>query len=81
VIVKKSTKNFSKHVNLTAFQTFLQVVRKLSRLWNGLVLKSEQGKENYFFFKTLRLAFAQLAFYSMGKGGSFLRGKLAMACT
>jgi len=32
------------------------------------VLKSEQGKEIYSFFKTLSLAVAQLAFYSMGKG-------------
>jgi len=28
--VKQATKNFSKHVNLTAFQRFLQVVRKLT---------------------------------------------------
>ena len=68
MIVKKATKNFSKHVNLTEFQKFLQVVRKVSRLWNDAVLKSEQGKEMYFFFKTLNMFFAQLAFYLMGKG-------------
>jgi hypothetical protein len=49
----------------------------VSRLWNDAVLKSEQGKEMYFFFKTLNLVFAHLAFYSMGKGGSFPTGKSA----
>ena len=81
MIIRRATKNFSKHVNQTAFQRFLQVVHKMSRLWNDVLLKFEQGKESYFFFKTLRLVFAQLAFYSMGKGGSFPTGKSAVACT
>jgi hypothetical protein len=80
VFVEKATKNFSKRVNLTVFQRFLQVVCKVSRLWNDAVLKFEQEKEIYFFFKMSRLVFAKLAFYSMGKGRSFPRSKSVVAC-